>query len=161
MLLRCECPRTGVTRRAHDVAADRGGGGLHRPASCCWQGAGRIESDRRHDEMDPTLRKMNASQGADVTVQLSSPVGNSAHNIEVHHAGPAAAEIITVTSLDADNGRPCPIMRAWLELSRPPRAGVSKDVVAGLPPQSNRRLHVAVVWRDGNGSHRAESVLQV
>lgn len=125
------------------------------------QGAGRIESDRRQDEMDPTLRKMNASQGADVTVQLSSPVGNSAHNIEVHHAGPAAAEIITVTSLDADNGRPCPIMRAWLELSRPPRAGVSKDVVAGLPPQSNRRLHVAVVWRDGNGSHRAESVLQV
>jgi hypothetical protein len=117
--------------------------------------------DRRHAEMDAVPRIIQASRGAEVTVHLSPPTSDSACNIEVHNAGPAPAEIITVMSLDADNGRSCPITRAWLELSGPLRAGLSRQAVAGLPPQSNHQLRVALVWHDDNGSHRTESVLQV
>jgi hypothetical protein len=117
--------------------------------------------DPREAEIDQVPRKIDVSRGAEVTVQLSPPAADSASSIEVHNAGPAAAEIITVTSVDADNGRSCPIARAWLELNGPLRAGLSREAVAGLPPQSNHQLRVALVWRDGAGSHRTESVLQV
>jgi len=123
--------------------------------------AAETTSDRRRDDVDPVRRKLDGSRGAEVTVQLSSATADSASNIEVHNAGPAAAEIMTVMSLDADNGRSCPITRAWLELSGPLRAGLSRRAEAGLPPRSNHQLRVALVWRDEDGSHRTESVLHV
>jgi hypothetical protein len=75
---------------------------------------------------------VQASQVADVTVQLSLPTTNGMRKIEVHNAGPAAAEILTVMYLDSDGGGPAPDTRAWQELNGPLLAGQSRGALAGL-----------------------------
>jgi hypothetical protein len=119
-----------------------------------------LDQDRRNEELARRRKEDEEAARADLRV-TTIWVRPHPPQIVLHNHGPHVASEISLSYLDADDGRPPPETSQWRELAATLGPERASSVEADFGVNVTRRFRVTLRWKDGTGNRSTVQQLQL